>query len=138
MLFVTERVLAVALDEDLQPKGRKEVGLTFSRRVLAENCADVRVAFERCVAQIVKETDSLKEDQLARGELVQLQLISAFRKEEGESTRWSVSGRKLISQTSTEELPEYWGEITAAVDFISDTEDYPWMPVKVATSTVPF
>jgi hypothetical protein len=126
------------LGDDLLPKGRKELGLTFSRRVLTEAHAEVMSSLEESLAQILKETDLLKEDQLARGTLVQLRTLTARRTTYGNSTFWEIDHSALKSQTPTEELPEYWGQISAETDFISDSEEYPWMPVKVSEDVVPF
>ena len=138
VLFLTDRVPFLRLGDDLLPKGRKELGLTFSRRVLTEAHAEVMSSLEESLAQILKETDLLKEDQLARGTLVQLRTLTARRTTYGNSTFWEIDHSALKSQTPTEELPEYWGQISAESDFISDSEEYPWMPVKVSEDVVPF
>lgn len=137
-LFVTERVPLLELGSDLLPHGLKEVCLTFSRRVLAEAHAELKQALEDTLALITKETELLREDQLARGTLVQLRGLTARRPDSGAVKRWWVDRSVLHSQSPTEELPEYWGRIGATQDFISDTELYPWMPVKVAEQDVPF
>ena len=125
------------MSEELIPVGHKEIGLTFSRRNLAEKYADIKESLERVLAQISEETALLREDQLARGRLVQGAIIVA-RATDGELPQWRVNTAPLRSQSPDEELPEYWGRIIANSDFISATEDYPWMPVKVSEEETPF
>jgi len=137
VLFVTERLPVLRVSEELIPVGHKEIGLTFSRRNLAEKYADIKESLERVLAQISEETALLREDQLARGRLVQGAIIVA-RATDGELPQWRVNTAPLRSQSPDEELPEYWGRIIANSDFISATEDYPWMPVKVSEEETPF
>ncbi len=137
VLFVTERLPVLRVSEELIPVGHKEIGLTFSRRNLAEKYADIKESLERVLAQISEETALLREDQLARGRLVQGAIIVA-RATDGEVPQWRVNTAPLRSQSPDEELPEYWGRIVAISDFISATEDYPWMPVKVSEEEPPF
>ena len=138
VLFMTDRVPSLQLGTNLLPKGRKELGLTFSRRVLEETYAEIKPVLEETLAQISKETELLKEDQLARGTLVQLRTVNAHREIFENSSFWMIDKNDITSPSPSEELPEYWGEISASANFISDSEDYPWMPVKVSEEDFPF
>jgi hypothetical protein len=137
VIFVTERIPLIRLSEDLLPQAQKVVGLTFSRRILLENYAQIKQSLERVLGQLNEETELLREDQLARGRLVQVVGIVS-RASDQQPTQWTTNRRPLESSPPNEELPEYWGRITATSDFISDTEDYPWMPVKISEDDIPF
>jgi hypothetical protein len=123
---------------DLSLGGEKTVGLTFSRRTLSEAHAEIKECLEGVLTHIAKETDLLREDQLARGKLVSVTTVRANRHKQDDTLWWSVGHRQLESPTPAGELPEYWGDISAGSDFVSDTEDYPWMPVKVCEGAFPF
>jgi len=137
-LLLTERVSPVRLGKDLRPIGRKQVGLTFSHRVLAEAHVELKKALEDALTLVTQEIDLLKEDQLAKGKLVRLCKFVSRREKSGDSSQWSLDFDLLRSQPPGGELPEYWGDVTAGNDFISDTESYPWMPVKVSEEDIPF
>lgn len=136
VLFATERLPASRVNADFSLDARKEIGLTFSRRTLAEGHVDIKACLENVLSQISEETDLLREDQLARGKLVSVTSVTAKRQEQGD--KWWVVRSGLRSAVPERELPEYWSSISAAVDFVSDTEDYPWMPVKICEGPVPF
>jgi hypothetical protein len=137
-LFATERVRGVRVGDELSLGGEKQVGLTFSRRTLSEAHAEVKQCLESVLAQIAEETDLLREDQLARGKLVSVTTVTARHEKEGDTVWWSVEYGPLESPAPAGQLSEYWGDITAGVDFVSDTEGYPWMPVKICEGFVPF
>lgn len=137
-ILLTERIRRLRLGKDLCPLGEKEVCLTFSRRVLAEAHAELKAALEEALTLIIQETDLLKEDQLAQGSLMQLRWLVARQVGSGDSSYWSIDESALSSPPPDEALPEYWGHVTAGSNFISDTESYPWIPVKVSEEDVPF
>lgn len=138
VLFATERSCRLKVEDDSSLNAEKEVALTFSRRTLSENYEEIRYCLERILGQIAEETNLLCEDQLARGGLVSVVTVTAERKKYGENRCWwDIPDAPLRSASPASELPEYWGEISGRRDFISDTEDYPWMPVKICEGFVP-
>jgi hypothetical protein len=64
--------------------------------------------------------------------------VTAKRREHEERVWWAVAPAGLRSATPERELPEYWGLISGGTNFVSHTEDYPWMPVKVCEELFPF
>ena len=138
MLFAVERLSTARVDHvDLSLEVQKDIGLTFSRRALTQRFGEIRGSLESVLSQVSKETDLLREDQLARGKLVSVTPVTARRQQAGDTVWWTVGRSGLQSAIPERELPEYWGPTTAGVDFVSDTDDYPWMPVKISED-IPF
>ncbi len=139
MLFAIELLPGMRVNKDFTIDAQKEIGLTFSRRILSAEHVKIKESLENLLSQISNETDLLREDQLARGKLVSVTRVSARRNVEGDKVWWSVVRSGLQSATPDRELPEYWSFTSAGADFVSDTEDYPWMPVKICEGLpVPF
>lgn len=139
MLFAVERLPVARVDAELDLDARKEIGLTFSRRALAEGHVEIAARLESVLSQVSQETDLLCEDQLARGKLVSVARVEAAEEKHGNRSWWSVTKSGLNSITPQGELSEYWGSISAGKNFVSDTDDYPWMPVKICDfDDIPF
>ena len=128
LLFVTESVRASA--DKSKAIAMKDVDLTFSRRRLQYH-EEIKKALESILIKIAQESELLQEDQLARGQLVSVARVSARRFGE-DGTFWKTDTSSLLSPEPTGELPEYWGRTSSISDFVSDTDEYPWMPVAIS------
>ena len=115
----------------------KEVDLTFSRRQLQQHHEAIREALEVILIKITKESELLQEDQLARGQLVSVTGVPARQFDEDRNS-WKIDASSLFSPEPTGELPEYWGRTRSVTDFVSDADEYPWMPVAISEIAVPF
>ena len=52
---------------------------------------------------------------------------------------WSFDYESLRCEVNEDDPPEYWGRIGyIEKDYVTSTEDYPWMPVSVSKSNIPF
>ena len=139
VLFAVERPYTTRVsDWDLSLDAQKEIGLTFGKSTLTAGHERIKECLEQVLSQISEETDLLREDQLARGKLVSAALVTAQRRERGDTVWWQILRSGLQSAAPERELPEYWGRISAGADFVTDTEDYPWMPIKICEGLVPF
>ena len=134
LLFVTESVRASA--DNSKATAKKDVDLTFSRRKLQQYHEEIKEALASILIKIAQESELLQEDQLARGQLVSVARVSA-RRFDGDRTFWNTNISSLLSPKPTGELPEYWGRTSSISDFVSDTDEYPWMPVTISKD-VPF
>ena len=129
VLLVTETIWIFPLSKELLPQNKKYIHFTFSRRTLASKHEEIKKCFESLLNELTSETELLREDQLARGKIIQLTDVIS-RKDQ--KNNWSLTGESLRSRSPEKELPEYWGRIHGVSHFISNTEDYPWMPVKIS------
>jgi len=137
LIFATEHPCSLQVKDDNSINAEKRIALNFSRRTLSEKCEEIRDSLQRILGRIAEETGLLCEDQLASGKLVSVVNVSATRKKYDEFELWDVPAAPFRSQPPGGELSEYWGEISAGKDFISDTDNYPWMPVKICEGFVP-
>lgn len=137
VLFATESIRNVGVKDDLSLEMEKRIGLTFGRRSLSKNYAELKKCLDTLLTQVGKETELLREDQLARGKIVSATTVTAER-QQGEPPWYHVPTDALKSAAPAEELPEYWGDIFSGYNFVSDTEYYPWMPVRICEQDIPF
>lgn len=135
LLIVTESVRA-SVDKS-KATAMKEVDLTFSRKQLQQYHEEIREALEGILIKITKESELLQEDQLARGQLVSVTRVTARQYDE-DNNFWKIDASPLLSPEPTGELPEYWGKTRSVIDFVSDADEYPWMPVAISEIAVPF
>jgi hypothetical protein len=52
---------------------------------------------------------------------------------------WSFDHESLLCEVSEDDPFEYWGRLGyIEKDYVTSTEDYPWMSVNVSKSDIPF
>jgi hypothetical protein len=110
---------------------KKIIHFTFSRKSISENCLLIKEEIEKLLIQISTELALIREDNLARGKLIESINLHVsktpnsqyFHLEKGQFTT-------LIEELSP---VEFWGSLNYVSDnFISGTEFFPWMPIKIA------
>lgn len=139
LVFLGESVNHPRMKEE-GPEFGKQIIMLFSREALNKNCMDIKNEMEKILLKISEETGLLKDDNLARGDLIQgVTLRAQWKKyEEDDSGWWSFDSQTLHCDASEEDPPEYWGKIGFIEnDYVTSTEVYPWMPVSVS-KWVPF
>jgi hypothetical protein len=108
----------------------KKVYFGFSRQNLIKTPEIIKTEIEGVLAAIEQETDLIRQDNLARGEIVS-SLSSSAILEEGERVK-NASG-ELNSGFKENDPPEWWGRIALfSDDFISAVHIFPWMPTEIA------
>ena len=80
------------------------------------------------------ETKLVSQDNLARGELIEVKVATANRREEQDKKPvWTVSISALETQLTDADYAEFWGQRSNYTsDFIAGTAQYPWMPSNVS------
>lgn len=138
VLLLTEAAKA-RVSKDRQMICGKSLRFTFAHQRLVEFADGIGDDLERLTAQIAEESELVAEDQLARGALVSGVSIRATARKIQEFEYWHVSTAALLPRNEEVEFSEYWGATSAAQpDFLSVTDRYPWMPVDIAKSEIPF
>lgn len=135
--FLTEEV-PLSFPEDLSAfSPHKDLNFTFSNKVLSQNYKDIKKDLEMLLGIISSETDLIKEDHLARGEIVRAQFING---QKGENVNYyTMDTGDLQCPVRAADPPEYWGQAKFwAKDFISDITEFPWMPVAIGSEWIPF
>lgn len=137
VIFTSEYVPYVTMPADENPAFSKTVRLLFSRKTLADQHEPLKRELEEVLKRITTETDQTKEDNLARGDVVQSAWVTASR--ESQEQQWQLDTRNLGSASNEADPPEYWaGHPLFGSHFVSNSESFPWMPVTVSRWTVPF
>ena len=140
IVFLAEELKHPVMKEN-GPQCGKQFKMLFSRELLNSKYKEVKAEIENVLLQISQETNLLEDDNLARGELVQGATIrSQWKKHEDKNTGWwSFDFESLRCEVSEDDPPEYWGRIGfIEKNYVTSTEDYPWMPVSVSESDIPF
>lgn len=140
LVFLAEELRRPIMKEN-GPQYCKQLKMLFSRELLNRKYKEVKIEVENILFKISEEINLLKDDNLARGELVRgITVRSQWNKHEDKDTGyWSFDYESLRCEVNEDDPPEYWGTIGyIEKDYVTSTEDYPWMPVSVSKSNIPF
>ena len=124
---LTENVPYCSISSKFEIDLKKNISMLFSRQTLKANFQIVEKSINKLFSTISNENDLIKEDNLARGSIVESASIGAYLYGEKDK-HWNVNTRHLLKQVTESDLPEYWG----------DTEYIPWMPSDISESEPPF
>jgi hypothetical protein len=143
---ILERVTCVFLESpytpipaSFKPSIATQVRLVFGRDSLEKHHLALKSELETILAEIDKEADLIKEDNLAKGRLVHMASASAHKRTYQAGEYWSFSPDHIAQPLSRSDLAEYWGTMAFTPrGFVSDTDRFPWMPVAVSRQRAPF
>jgi hypothetical protein len=97
---------------------------------LTKNFSQIKNEIEKILLKITQEIALIKEDNLARGKLIEV-VSCYFEKQEDEY--YSLKSDQLRTELSEKTPVEYWGTLNyASKNFITDTDRYPWMPIDIS------
>ncbi|WP_284451886.1 Swt1 family HEPN domain-containing protein [Methylophaga thalassica] len=118
----------------------KEISLVFAKNCLSDNLQNIVKALKEIVQIVDEETDLLKQDNLARGKLIETKSANAsIRTRDDGSSYWSVSLNSMTTPLVNTSEVEYWGtRAHYETDFISGSNQYPWMPDSISDYEIPF
>ena len=109
----------------------KEIKFTFSKECVDKFYPVLKAEFEKVVLQISNEFTLIKEDNLARGKIVESFTCSFTKNRDSEF--FELKNERFYT-TPTQFTPvEFWGTLNhASRNFITATDTYPWMPVVIS------
>lgn len=139
-IYLSDNAIHPRMSEEQEPIAAKNISIVFSRSTL-ENCLqDIGQQLRDMAIKVEAETEYIKQDTLARGDLVEAKNISAALRDSTHGGQyWSFNTEALITPVADLEEVEYWGQRWHfTTDFISSTSHYPWMPSSVSEVEVPF
>ncbi|PKN39063.1 MAG: hypothetical protein CVU62_02375 [Deltaproteobacteria bacterium HGW-Deltaproteobacteria-2] len=139
LAYLSESVTYPSLIEDGLTLNKSVIFL-FNKNILSQNYKALKEHMESLLRFISEESELLKEDNLARGEIIRaVNVLARYNKTEDEEVGyWSFTYDEMFCDVKESDPPEYWGRIgTVDVNYVTSTDDYPWMPVSVSES-VPF
>ena len=122
------------------PNVSKQLSLIFSKNAILEHHQEIADQIRDVLVKIETETELVQQDNLARGELIELAGISASLQKGEKSEWWSTNTDNLKCRFGEYDPPEYWGNIGLfESDFIAGSIRYPWMPSDISKEDeVPF
>lgn len=140
--YVTEFIPYISMENDKLPSFRKQTSLIFSKAIISEHYEEIENNLENLLKKIKEESDLIKEDNLARGELVEAARATARYtkdKKDEKSGWWSVEAEGLKCPYKEDDPAEYWGETGFyESDFIAGSTKYPWIPSDISKEEFPF
>jgi hypothetical protein len=139
-IYITDSYIAGQLNTEFDIASSKEFSVVLSKRTLTENLDSLESAIRDIIIKVDEETELLKSDNLARGILVEPKHATASVKNGHNNHRyWQVKLDALKSDSSKVSEVEYWGTRGNYVtDFVSATQQYPWMPSSISGEESPF
>lgn len=136
---VLENIPYIPMPKDFKPTFSKHIYLTFSSQKLKENHQILKNAFEKLIIQIDSEAELIKDDNLARGEVVYITYAGGSKQGAVPSENWYVNAASMSNVSSDDDPSENWGSIDMYTsNLISDAHRFPWMPVDVSQIKFPF
>jgi len=128
------------MDDELNPVFWKQISIVFSVDTLNANLQILSDTLKDIALSIDTETDLITQDNLARGELVEAKMVSAFMREGSAGNKyWSFNLEPMDTPVNEIDDVEYWGKRWHyETDFICSTSHYPWMPSSVSEDEIPF
>lgn len=125
----------------------KTVSLVIHKRLVEKNHEIIRGEIESILQKIAYETELIKNDNLAKGSIIEPVNISLFVHTVGGTNVPLLSVENIKCEVDDDDPVEYWcnldswGEIKDIQDdFIAAVTQYPWMPVAIShkESDIPF
>jgi len=138
--FLCEDVPYTRMGEELSPAFRKLVALVFAREILEQNWEAIKQDMATLLKDISQETEFIQQDNLARGKVVIAVTPSATASETQGKVSWNINTVPLMTPVVESDPAEYWGDLAfyGWADIIAKSNRYPWMPVEICQSEVPF
>lgn len=138
-IYLTERVPSPRMPPDFKPRIRKRLEFTFSRPTLMSEYKLISENLKRLLTEIDNEAELLAEDNLAKGTLLHLVRVMAFLRKSEPRNYWDIDTDSLRCLVGSRHPTEYWGSIAMpSKDLVSDSDQYPWMPIPISESEPPF
>lgn len=139
-IYLSDSYVSGRLNAEYDIASRKEFSVVFSKQTLNSNLNDIEESIRNVITRVDEETELLKMDNLARGVLIESKHGSARIQTGYNSNRfWSVNLDSLKPDPEKLSDVEYWGYVgNFETDFVSATDQYPWMPSSISGIEVPF
>lgn len=141
IIYLSEFVPSyLTMTKDYDAPFRKKISFIFSRITLNERHEDIKDAIKNLLLLITKETELIKQDNLARGKIIDTASVRASYRISGETKEWVFGIDNLLCNIKENDHPEYWGnsDVFFDPDFITSTTKYPWASTTVSEETTPF
>jgi hypothetical protein len=132
-IFVSESEPGGTIKADESFSSKRRISIVFSRERLEESLDAIVQELEK-IAEVSKdETILVSQDNLAKGDLIEVKVATAHATRKDQAVEWSITMKSLATQLANADHAEFWGQRTHYTsDFIAGTDQYPWMPAQIA------
>jgi len=138
-IYISENPVYLILNDQKSINDTKDVSIVFSKTRLEANLANIVSELKDIAIKVDAENSLISQDNLAQGQIIESQNISATIREYSGGKYWSVESSPLLTDISEIDDVEFWGvRHHYENDFISSTAHYPWMPSSVSRGPQPF
>lgn len=117
----------------------KIIEFTFGIKSIEKNYSIIKNDLENILLKISQEIALIKEDNLARGKLIEV--VECSYRKVSESDYYELKTNSFSTELDENSPVEFWGSLGYYdKDFISSADKYPWMPTEVShdNSSLPF
>lgn len=136
-ICVSEKVPFIFTKDPSDPKIEKEIRFTLSKKSIEKEYVVVKGEIEKILIQISNELALIKEDNLAQGKLVEI--VNTKLKKASDSEYYDLEDEQFITELDEETPVEFFGSLNYATrNFVTHTDKYPWIPVDISHSNLPF
>ncbi len=131
--YLSESNPAGRMHDGLKPSFSKSLYFVFNKKTLSTYHVEIKEDFQKILRQITDETTLIKEDNLAKGKIIEAISTSASLEGAEDKKRWSFRTGNFAYAVQGDDPAEYWGDIYLFnSDFVSAIHRYPWMPVAIS------
>lgn len=139
IIYLSEEIPYVAPRDDLDYVFSKDVYMLTHLEILKEHHEEFKQQIESMLIRITQETQLLEQDSLARGSLIEPEIVNDNQRGSIDTNLWSVDYSSLRDIIKEGDPPEYWGTLgVVSSDFITTTNSYPWMRKDISYLNIPF
>lgn len=126
------------VDAEIKITTSKTLSFVFQNTILEDNQESIVNDFVELVKVIESETDLVREDNLAKGTIVES--ANCYAQLNEDSAYWYVDASAMKCDCKPNDPPEYWGNVGfMSANFLSSTQNYPWMPAPISSyNFIPF
>ncbi len=131
--YTAESVEYPSLSKEYDLTILKNINLVFRKDILVNNHESISDQIKQILSKAVEECDLLKEDNLARGELIESVHANAiFLEKEGSVNHWNYNYDNLFVEYKSKDPSEYWGRQQYSNDIVAGSRRYPWMSADIS------
>jgi len=131
--YVKEHVHHPLLENNFDLTITKNINLVFRKDIILDHHQLISEQIKETLNTITDEIDLLKQDNLARGKLVEsVQTMAWLYETEGQDGKWNYHYDKLEQKYLSHHPDEYWGQLLSTSDVVAGCRRYPWMPADIS------
>lgn len=116
----------------LNPDLTRKIYINFHRSVLEKHHEEIKSDLKDLFKLISSEIDLIKNDNLAKGKMLDLISCYAYLTKEDDGHYWNMNNSSFDIEVRDIDPTEYWGEFPTYVGEFTKLHKFPWMPVDIS------